>query len=70
MNVFEDLIIELKEENLLESTVMDTDPSDSAYDFSRDANGTQVVPGRAHRMLAQWDGTPELGSVFGAGLLE
>ena len=38
--------------------------------FSRDANGTQVVPGRAHRMLAQWDGTPELGSVFGAGLLE
>ena len=39
MNVFEDLISELKEENLLESTVMDTDPSDSAYDFSRDANG-------------------------------
>jgi hypothetical protein len=38
--------------------------------FSRDENGTHVVPGPLHPVLDRWDGTPELGSVFAAGLLE
>lgn len=38
--------------------------------FSRGNNGTLIVPGPRHPMLLRWDGTPELGSVFAAGLLE
>jgi hypothetical protein len=34
MNVFEDLIIELKEENLLEDTVMDAAPKEPVSGFS------------------------------------
>ena len=36
----------------------------------RDDNGTHIVPGSRHPKLVDWDGTPELGSVFAAGLLE
>lgn len=38
--------------------------------FSRDENGAHVVPGIEHPMLKTWDGTPDLGIVFAAGVLE
>lgn len=37
--------------------------------FSMDENGTRVQPGEAHPGLADWDGSPDLGVVFGAGVL-
>jgi len=38
--------------------------------FSRDENGAHVTPGPEHPMLKDWDGTPDLGIVFAAGILE
>ncbi len=38
--------------------------------FSRDDDGTHVVPGPGHPSLTDWDGTPDLGIVFAAGVLE
>lgn len=38
--------------------------------FSRDEHGTHVIPGPKHPALKDWDGTPDLGIVFAAGLLE
>jgi predicted ATPase len=38
--------------------------------FSRDERGTHIVPGPKHPVLKEWDGTPDLGIVFAAGLLE
>jgi predicted ATPase len=38
--------------------------------FSRDQSGTHITPGPKHPMLKEWDGTPDLGVVFAAGLLE
>ncbi|MCY2933136.1 MAG: AAA family ATPase [Planctomycetota bacterium] len=38
--------------------------------FSRDDNGTHIVAGPDHPQLRDWDGTPELGMVFAAGVLE
>jgi len=38
--------------------------------FSRDEHGTHIIPGPAHPALKDWDGTPDLGIVFAAGLLE
>jgi predicted ATPase len=38
--------------------------------FSRDEHGTHIVPGPKHPVLKEWDGTPDLGIVFAAGLLE
>jgi predicted ATPase len=38
--------------------------------FSRDEEGTRIVPGTEHPMLKTWDGTPDLGIVFAAGVLE
>jgi predicted ATPase len=43
---------------------------DSLLCFSRGADGTYIVPGPGHPMLLDWDGTPDLGIVFAAGLLE
>jgi predicted ATPase len=38
--------------------------------FSRDEDGTHITPGLNHPMLSSWDGTPDLGIVFAAGVLE
>lgn len=38
--------------------------------FSRDENGTHLTPGPEHLMLKSWDGAPDLGIVFAAGVLE
>ena len=38
--------------------------------FSRDAQGTHVTPGVDHPIIKNWDGTPDLGIVFAAGVLE
>lgn len=38
--------------------------------FSRDMTGTHIIPGRQHPALTAWDGTPDLGIVFAAGVLE
>jgi predicted ATPase len=38
--------------------------------FSRDNDGAHVTLGRNHPILSNWDGTPDLGIVFAAGLLE
>jgi len=38
--------------------------------FSRDKEGTHIVPGPKHPVLKKWDGIPDLDVVFAAGLLE
>jgi len=38
--------------------------------FSRDADGSHVTPGPLHPRLKDWDGVPDLGIVFAAGVLE
>jgi predicted ATPase len=38
--------------------------------FSRDEQGTHVTPGSDHPIMKKWDGTPDLGIVFAAGVLE
>ena len=38
--------------------------------FSRDEHGTHIISGPKHPALKDWDGTPDLGIVFAAGLLE
>ena len=38
--------------------------------FSRDEQGTRITPGAEHPQLREWDGTPDLGIVFAAGVLE
>ncbi|MDR2031341.1 MAG: AAA family ATPase [Azoarcus sp.] len=38
--------------------------------FSRDEEGTHITPGKEHPMLKDWDGSPDLGIVFAAGVLE
>lgn len=38
--------------------------------FSRDADGAHITAGANHPMLRRWDGAPDLGIVFAAGVLE
>ncbi len=38
--------------------------------FSRDEQGAHITPGLEHPMLKAWDGMPDLGIVFAAGVLE
>jgi predicted ATPase len=38
--------------------------------FSRNEEGTRIVSGGEHSMLKTWDGAPDLGIVFAAGVLE
>ena len=38
--------------------------------FTRDEDGVHIIPGSDHPGLQKWDGTPDLGLVFAAGLLE
>lgn len=38
--------------------------------FSRDGQGTHIANGTNHPSLKEWDGTPDLGVVFAAGVLE
>ena len=38
--------------------------------FSRDERGTRITSGLEHPMLKDWEGTPDLGIVFAAGVLE
>ncbi len=38
--------------------------------FSRDQNGAHVTSGSEHPILKTWDGMPDLGIVFAAGVLE
>jgi predicted ATPase len=38
--------------------------------FSRNDDGTHITLGAEHPALAAWDGTPDLGIVFAAGVLE
>jgi len=38
--------------------------------FSQDQTGTHILPGSGHPVLSQWDGSPDLGIIFAAGLLE
>ncbi len=38
--------------------------------FSRDDEGAHIASGINHPMLKDWDGTPDLGIVFAAGVLE
>lgn len=38
--------------------------------FSRNDEGTYITPGAKHPSLKEWDGAPDLGVVFAAGVLE
>lgn len=38
--------------------------------FSDHGQGTQIAPGMGHPLLKDWDGTPDLGIIFAAGVLE
>ena len=38
--------------------------------FRSDEEGTHITAGARHSMLREWDGTPDLGVVFAAGVLE
>lgn len=38
--------------------------------FSRDDNGTKICSGEFHPALSEWDGLPDIGVVFAAGVLE
>lgn len=38
--------------------------------FSRNEEGTRITPGAEHPMLKTWDGSPDIGIVFAAGVLE
>lgn len=38
--------------------------------FTRDVKGTHIIAGTSHPMLTDWDGIPNLGTVFAAGVLE
>lgn len=38
--------------------------------FSRDDQGTHIIRGPDHPLLQSWDGSPDLGIVFAAGVLE
>jgi predicted ATPase len=38
--------------------------------FSKDEAGAHIIAGAEHSMLDSWDGTPDLGVVFAAGVLE
>ena len=38
--------------------------------FSRDEAGTHIIRGANHPLLQSWDGSPDLGIVFAAGVLE
>jgi predicted ATPase len=38
--------------------------------FSGSKNGVVILPGKEHPVLQEWDGTPDLGLVFAAGVLE
>ena len=38
--------------------------------FSRDTDGAHITAGRNHPALKDWDGAPDLGIVFAAGVLE
>ncbi|MCL6635471.1 MAG: AAA family ATPase [Peptococcaceae bacterium] len=37
--------------------------------FSRDGEGTHVIPGSNHPELVEWDGVPDLATVFASGVL-
>ncbi|WP_130470396.1 AAA family ATPase [Candidatus Magnetaquicoccus inordinatus] len=37
--------------------------------FSSGPEGTQVIPGSQHPILQQWDGTPDLATIFASGIL-
>lgn len=37
--------------------------------FSRTENGARIVRGNAHPLLKEWDGTPDLATVFASGVL-
>jgi hypothetical protein len=38
--------------------------------FSMDTEGVKITPGGRHPALKEWDGTPDIGIVFAAGILE
>lgn len=38
--------------------------------FNRDEDGAHIISGTEHPILKTWDGTPDLGIVFAAGVLE
>lgn len=38
--------------------------------FSRNDDGTHITPGAEHPSLKMWDGTPDISTVFAAGVLE
>lgn len=43
---------------------------DSLLCFNRDNTGTHIISGTDHSVLKNWDGSPDLGIVFAAGVLE
>lgn len=38
--------------------------------FQRNSEGTQIISGDKHPAFEQWDGSPDLGTIFAAGVLE
>ena len=38
--------------------------------FSRNERGTRIIPGNRHPALKDWEGSPDLGIIFAAGVLE
>ncbi|MGE4278414.1 MAG: AAA family ATPase [Magnetospirillum sp.] len=38
--------------------------------FSRQEGSVRIIPGNRHPLLANWDGSPDLGIIFAAGVLE
>lgn len=43
---------------------------DALLCFSRDEEGAKIIPGSQHPALAEWDETPDLATIFAAGVLE
>lgn len=43
---------------------------DALLCFRRDEDGVKIIPGAAHPALQDWDGTPDLATIFAAGVLE
>jgi hypothetical protein len=43
---------------------------DALLCFSRDEDGAKIIPGSQHPALTDWDETPDLATIFAAGVLE
>ena len=45
-------------------------PKESLLCFTRDDSGVHITPGDEHPKMKDWDGTPDLGTIFAVGILQ